>query len=140
MLDGALARFTNATDRIWLLEEQSFVWAECERGEEALRNADSLIRKPCCAGGCRLDRYSVFFATSNTQPIERRQCNLVRRRRANSLRGFRNNSRRKIASQCRACSSPRVGQTAHRTNFVLAMSQFFGEDGRKRRRAIKQLG
>ena len=41
MIDGALARFTSPTDRIALLEEQSFLWAECERGEEALRSADA---------------------------------------------------------------------------------------------------
>ncbi len=41
MLDGALARFTGTNDRIWLFEEQSFLWAECERGEEALRSADA---------------------------------------------------------------------------------------------------
>jgi tetratricopeptide (TPR) repeat protein len=40
MLDGALARHTRAADRIALLEEQSFLWAECDRGEEALRSAD----------------------------------------------------------------------------------------------------
>jgi tetratricopeptide (TPR) repeat protein len=39
MLDGALARFSNPADRIWLLEEQSFLWAECERGEEALSSS-----------------------------------------------------------------------------------------------------
>jgi tetratricopeptide (TPR) repeat protein len=43
MLDGALARFPNAADRIWLLEEQSFVWAECERGDEALRSAEAAL-------------------------------------------------------------------------------------------------
>jgi tetratricopeptide (TPR) repeat protein len=43
MLDGALARFTSATDRIGLLEERSFAWAECERGEEALRSADAAV-------------------------------------------------------------------------------------------------
>jgi tetratricopeptide (TPR) repeat protein len=41
MLNGALARFVSAADRIPLLEEQSFLWAECERGEEALSSADS---------------------------------------------------------------------------------------------------
>jgi Flp pilus assembly protein TadD len=43
MLDGALARLSSAADRIWLLEEQSFLWAECERGEEALRSADAAV-------------------------------------------------------------------------------------------------
>jgi Flp pilus assembly protein TadD len=41
MLDGALATFSAAADRISLLEEQAFLWAECERGEEALRRADA---------------------------------------------------------------------------------------------------
>jgi tetratricopeptide (TPR) repeat protein len=41
MLDGALTRFRSAEDRISLLEEQSFLWAECERGEEALNSADA---------------------------------------------------------------------------------------------------
>jgi tetratricopeptide (TPR) repeat protein len=41
MLDGALARSTSAADRISLLEEQSFLWAECERGGEALGSADA---------------------------------------------------------------------------------------------------
>jgi len=41
MLDGALVRFSTAVERIWLLEEQSFLWAECERGEEALNSADA---------------------------------------------------------------------------------------------------
>jgi tetratricopeptide (TPR) repeat protein len=43
MLHGALARSTNVADRIWLLEEQSFLWAECERGDEALRSADAAL-------------------------------------------------------------------------------------------------
>jgi predicted Zn-dependent protease len=43
MLDGVLARFTNATDRIWLLEEQSFLWAESQRGEAALRSAEAAV-------------------------------------------------------------------------------------------------
>src|SRR5262249_47781105 len=41
MLDGALARSTSVTDRTWFLEEQSYLWAECQRGEEALRSADA---------------------------------------------------------------------------------------------------
>ena len=41
MLNGALARFGSAADRIWLLEEQSFLWAESERGEKALSSADA---------------------------------------------------------------------------------------------------
>lgn len=43
MLDGALSRSTNTADRIWLFEEQSFLWAECGRGDEALRNADAAL-------------------------------------------------------------------------------------------------
>jgi len=43
MLDAALARFTDTADRIWLLEEQSFLWAECQRGEQALRSADASL-------------------------------------------------------------------------------------------------
>jgi tetratricopeptide (TPR) repeat protein len=43
MLDGALARFSRAAERIGLFEEQSFLWAECERGEEALRSADAAV-------------------------------------------------------------------------------------------------
>jgi tetratricopeptide (TPR) repeat protein len=41
MLDGALTRFSRAADRIRLLEEQSFLWAECQRGEQALASADA---------------------------------------------------------------------------------------------------
>jgi Flp pilus assembly protein TadD len=41
MLDGALARLSRVADRIRLLEEQSFLWAECQRGEKALRSADT---------------------------------------------------------------------------------------------------
>jgi len=41
MLDGAFARFSNPTDRIQLFEEQSFLWAECDRGKEALSSAES---------------------------------------------------------------------------------------------------
>jgi tetratricopeptide (TPR) repeat protein len=41
MLDSALGRFSAAADRIFLLEEQAFLWAECKRGEEALRNAEA---------------------------------------------------------------------------------------------------
>lgn len=45
MISSALSRFTNTTaERIWLLEEQSFLWAECERGEEALRSADAAVQ------------------------------------------------------------------------------------------------
>jgi Flp pilus assembly protein TadD len=40
MLDNVLARFHSAADRIRLLEEQAFLWAERESGEEALRSAD----------------------------------------------------------------------------------------------------
>jgi tetratricopeptide (TPR) repeat protein len=41
MLDGALARHTSAADRIGLLEEQSFLWAEAGSGEEAFASADA---------------------------------------------------------------------------------------------------
>jgi tetratricopeptide (TPR) repeat protein len=41
MLEGAMAKFTSPADRIRLLQEQSFLWAECQRGEEALRSADA---------------------------------------------------------------------------------------------------
>jgi Flp pilus assembly protein TadD len=44
MLDGALARFSTSGDRIGLLEEQSFLWAECQRGEAALRSADAAVQ------------------------------------------------------------------------------------------------
>jgi tetratricopeptide (TPR) repeat protein len=43
MLDGALAKLTGVSDRVLLLEEQSFLWAECDRGEEALRCADAAL-------------------------------------------------------------------------------------------------
>jgi hypothetical protein len=43
MVGGALVRFSGAADRIRLLEEQSFLWAECERGEEALSSADAAV-------------------------------------------------------------------------------------------------
>jgi hypothetical protein len=41
MLDVARQRFASVTDLVQLLEEQSFLWAECEHGEEALRSADA---------------------------------------------------------------------------------------------------
>ena len=41
LLDGAFVRFANVADSIRLFEEQSFLWAECERGEEALNSAYS---------------------------------------------------------------------------------------------------
>src|SRR5262249_31424685 len=41
MIGGALMSFRIVADRIQLLEEQSFLWAECERGEEALSSADA---------------------------------------------------------------------------------------------------
>ena len=41
MLDGVLPRFRSAADRIRLLEEQTFLWAECAGGVEALRSADA---------------------------------------------------------------------------------------------------
>lgn len=41
MFDGALASCTRAADRIAMLEEQSFLWAECLRGEEALNCANA---------------------------------------------------------------------------------------------------
>jgi tetratricopeptide (TPR) repeat protein len=43
MLDGALAVHPSAAERIWLLEEQAFLWAEGERGEEAFRSADAAV-------------------------------------------------------------------------------------------------
>jgi hypothetical protein len=43
MLEGALARFNSAPERVSLLDEQSFLWAECMRGEEALRSADAAV-------------------------------------------------------------------------------------------------
>jgi tetratricopeptide (TPR) repeat protein len=39
MLNGALAKIGDAADRISMFEEQSFLWAECQRGEEALGSA-----------------------------------------------------------------------------------------------------
>jgi tetratricopeptide (TPR) repeat protein len=44
MLDGALAKFSRPEDRIRLLEEQSYLWAECDRGEEALGSADAAAK------------------------------------------------------------------------------------------------
>ncbi|MFO0965800.1 MAG: hypothetical protein U0793_09490 [Gemmataceae bacterium] len=41
MLAGAVPRFAGAAERIALLLEESFLWAECERGVEALRSADA---------------------------------------------------------------------------------------------------
>jgi tetratricopeptide (TPR) repeat protein len=41
MVDGALARHAAATNRIALLEEQSFLWAEGNHGERALQSADA---------------------------------------------------------------------------------------------------
>jgi tetratricopeptide (TPR) repeat protein len=41
MLEGVVATLTSAGDRIQLLEEQSFLWAECERGRESLACADA---------------------------------------------------------------------------------------------------
>jgi tetratricopeptide (TPR) repeat protein len=43
MLDNVVARFTSVPDRIALLEGQSFLWADCEHGEEALRSADAAL-------------------------------------------------------------------------------------------------
>jgi tetratricopeptide (TPR) repeat protein len=43
MLDGALSLVTAAADRIELLEEQCFMWAECNRGEDALRSIDAAV-------------------------------------------------------------------------------------------------
>jgi tetratricopeptide (TPR) repeat protein len=40
-IDRALPLVADASDRIALLEEESFLWAECERGEEALRCANA---------------------------------------------------------------------------------------------------
>ncbi len=44
MLNGALAKLTSGNDRILLLEEQSFLWAECNRAEDALLSADAAAR------------------------------------------------------------------------------------------------
>jgi tetratricopeptide (TPR) repeat protein len=41
MLEGAIARFTNTKERTWILEEQSFLWAECGEGDRALRSAEA---------------------------------------------------------------------------------------------------
>jgi Flp pilus assembly protein TadD len=41
MLDSALGQFSAPADRIFLLEEQAFLWAKCERGEEALRSIEA---------------------------------------------------------------------------------------------------
>jgi tetratricopeptide (TPR) repeat protein len=43
MIDGALAGFRSTESRIGLLEEQAFLWAECERGDEAIRSADAAL-------------------------------------------------------------------------------------------------
>jgi Flp pilus assembly protein TadD len=43
MLDSASVRFSSVPDRTFLLEEQSYLWAECERGEEALSRADAAV-------------------------------------------------------------------------------------------------
>jgi tetratricopeptide (TPR) repeat protein len=43
MLDSALGRFNSAADRISLLEEQAYLWAECNRGAEALRTAEAAM-------------------------------------------------------------------------------------------------
>ncbi len=43
MIDGALATFRSASDRISLLEEQSFLWAEGGHGGEALASADAAV-------------------------------------------------------------------------------------------------
>jgi Flp pilus assembly protein TadD len=41
MLDTAITRFTSAEERVVLLEDQSFFWAECEQGADALRSAEA---------------------------------------------------------------------------------------------------
>jgi len=41
MLEGAFGKASTTDDRIWLLEEQSFVWAESENGVAALRSAEA---------------------------------------------------------------------------------------------------
>ena len=43
MLDSAITQFAGVEDRVVLLEEQSFLWAECQRGEEALRSAEAAV-------------------------------------------------------------------------------------------------
>jgi tetratricopeptide (TPR) repeat protein len=43
MIELALTKINDATERIYLLEEQSFLWAECENGENALRCADASL-------------------------------------------------------------------------------------------------
>jgi tetratricopeptide (TPR) repeat protein len=43
MLDRAVTQFASVEDRVALLEEQSFLWAECQRGEEALSSADAAV-------------------------------------------------------------------------------------------------
>jgi len=43
MLESSLAQLAHGSDRIMILEEQSFLWAECECGEEALRSADAAV-------------------------------------------------------------------------------------------------
>lgn len=40
MVDGALARIDSAPDRIAMFEEQAFLWAECDHGEQAFRSAE----------------------------------------------------------------------------------------------------
>jgi tetratricopeptide (TPR) repeat protein len=43
MLDSVITRFTSVGDRVVLFEEQSLLWAECQRGEEALRSAEAAV-------------------------------------------------------------------------------------------------
>ncbi|MFL5242563.1 MAG: hypothetical protein ACJ8FY_10685 [Gemmataceae bacterium] len=41
MIGCALEKLASPSERIGLLEEQSFLWAECERGTEALSSAEA---------------------------------------------------------------------------------------------------
>jgi hypothetical protein len=41
MMGTALEKIVEVADRISLLEEQSFLWAECDQGAEALRAAEA---------------------------------------------------------------------------------------------------
>jgi tetratricopeptide (TPR) repeat protein len=44
MLDAALTCGISSDQQVQLLEEQSFLWAECSRGEEAVASADAAWR------------------------------------------------------------------------------------------------
>jgi len=43
MLGTAITRFTSVEERVVLLEDQSFFWAECQQGEDALRSAEAAV-------------------------------------------------------------------------------------------------